>query len=44
MNDSPDISATLTSTPAVATMIDMLRQSQQMEDSIVAQQVAITRG
>jgi len=44
INDSPTISATFTSTPAVATMIDMLRQTQQMEDSIVAQQVAITRG
>ena len=44
IEDAPHRSETCTSTPAVRTMIEMLRQMQLMEDSIVAQQVAVTRG
>lgn len=37
-------SATFSSQPLVQNMLLMLRQMQEMEDSIVAQQVAVTRG
>jgi len=42
--DSSHSSITPPSQPAVQAMIEMLRQMQAMEDSIVALQVAITRG
>lgn len=42
--DSPRPSGTSLSEPTVQSMILMLRQMQEMEDSIVAQQVAVTRG
>jgi hypothetical protein len=32
------------STQAIRTMLEMLQEMQEMEDSIIAQQVAVTRG